>query len=321
MNNLFLLLRRSKAGCLIDDFYAGVFGYADDLLLLCPSRDGLQKMLDIAEKYACDHKIAFSTDVNPTKSKTKGIIFSNHELESLPVPVQLNGNHLPWVNSGKYLGNKMTGIQDGYQKDTSEKRAQFIGRNIELNQEFHFAHPVLKSRINQIYNSSFYGSMLWNLRGEKTKQLINSWSVSVREMWDLPRSTHRIFIEPLGGLHAQTLIYSRYIGFIQSIRRCNKRAVIYLLEKVLGDLTTMTGQNVRHLLDEAEEFDIFKINKSEFKRTFKFQEMSAEEEWKINLVKELRDISQNVLSLDDIDGQPAFTQAELNEIRDYVATC
>jgi hypothetical protein len=31
---------------------AHVFGYADDLLLLCPSQDGLQKMLNIAEKYA-----------------------------------------------------------------------------------------------------------------------------------------------------------------------------------------------------------------------------------------------------------------------------
>ena len=52
MNDLFSLLRKSRAGCLIGDYYAGVFGYADDLLLLCPSRDGLQKMLKIAEKYA-----------------------------------------------------------------------------------------------------------------------------------------------------------------------------------------------------------------------------------------------------------------------------
>ena len=57
-----------------------------------------------------------------------------------------------------------------------------------------------------MYNSSFYGSMLWDLKGEKAKQLMNSWSVSVREMWDLPRNTHRTFIEPLGGPNAQTLI-------------------------------------------------------------------------------------------------------------------
>ena len=217
----------------------------------------------------------------------------------------------------------MTSIQNGYQKDTVEKRAQYIGKNIELNQEFSFAHPVLKSRINQIYNSSFYGSMLWNLKGEKTKQLINSWSVSVREMWNLPWNTHRTFIEPLGGTHAQTLIYTRYIGFIQSIRKSNKMAVIYLLEKVVQDLNTMTGQNVRHILEQTQETDIFKINRNQLKGTFKFQEMPADEAWKVNLVKEITDINHSVLILGDDEAENVlnFTQVELNEIMDYVATC
>ena len=141
MNDLFRLLRESRAGCHIDDYYAGVFGYADDLLLLCPSRDGLQKMLTIAEIYACEHKIAFSTNKDPEKSKTKGIIFSRSPMENLSAPVCLNGTPLPWVQSGKYLGNRMTSIHDGYQKDAVEKRAQFIGRSIELNQEF-FLHTL-----------------------------------------------------------------------------------------------------------------------------------------------------------------------------------
>ena len=139
-----------------------------------------------------------------------------------------------------------------------------------MNQEFFFAHPVIKSRINQIYNSSFYGSMLWNLKGEKTKQLVNSWSVAVREMWNLPWDAHRTFIEPLGGMHAQTLIYMRYIGFMQSIRKSRKMAVMYLLEKVIQDMNTMTGQNARHIADIAEEVDIFRIKKAEFKRNFRF---------------------------------------------------
>ena len=38
-------------------------------------------------------------------------------MDNMPAPVILNGNSLPWVQSGKYLGNKMTGHHDGYQKD------------------------------------------------------------------------------------------------------------------------------------------------------------------------------------------------------------
>ena len=324
MNNLFSLIRKSRAGCHIDDYYAGVFGYADDLLLLCPSRDGLQKMLDIAEKYAKDHKIAFSTDINPTKSKTKGIIFTKNKMRNLPVPVYLNGNPLPWVESGKYLGNKLTSTLDGFQKDAIEKRAQFIGKNVELNQEFYLAHPVVKSRINQIYNSSFSGSMLWNLQGAKTKQVVNSWSVAVRHMWNLPLNTHKRFIEPLGGTHAQVKIYSNYIRFIQSIRKSNKMAVIYLLEKVHMNLNTTTGQNIRHILSQAEEADIFKIKPKLFKKNFKFEKLPEEENWKVDIIKEIVDLKHNVCGLtsDDQTEPPVkFTEEELYEILSYVSTC
>ena len=57
MDKLFDLISRSGSGFRIGSFYAGVYGYADDLLLLCPSRSGLQEMVDIAYNYAKDHKI------------------------------------------------------------------------------------------------------------------------------------------------------------------------------------------------------------------------------------------------------------------------
>ena len=76
MNDLFRLLRESRTGCYIGDYFAGAMGYADDLLMLCPSRKGLQEMLTIAENYASDHRITFSTDIRPEKSKTKGKVFS-----------------------------------------------------------------------------------------------------------------------------------------------------------------------------------------------------------------------------------------------------
>ena len=71
MNDLFKLLRDARTGCYIGNYFAGAMGYADDLLMLCPSRKGLQEMINIAEKYAKDHKISFSTHYLPEKSKTK----------------------------------------------------------------------------------------------------------------------------------------------------------------------------------------------------------------------------------------------------------
>ena len=43
----------------------GVFGYADNLSLLCPSLEGLKEMSFLCEQYAIDYKIMF----NSKKSK------------------------------------------------------------------------------------------------------------------------------------------------------------------------------------------------------------------------------------------------------------
>ena len=40
--------------------YMGVFGYADDLSLLCPSFSGMKEMLSICEQYAHDNNIMFN---------------------------------------------------------------------------------------------------------------------------------------------------------------------------------------------------------------------------------------------------------------------
>ena len=87
MDNLFNILKSSGSGCFIGKYYAGCAGYADDLLFLCPTRGGLQDMLDIAQKYVEEHKITFSTNPDPIKSKTKGIVFSKSPLNFNPAPL------------------------------------------------------------------------------------------------------------------------------------------------------------------------------------------------------------------------------------------
>ena len=47
LDPLFQLLRESGYGCNVGGVYVGVIGYADDLLLLAPTRDAAQKMLQI----------------------------------------------------------------------------------------------------------------------------------------------------------------------------------------------------------------------------------------------------------------------------------
>ena len=108
-------------------------------------------------------------------------------------------------------------------KDIVNKRANYISKHNEIMQEFHFAHPRTKVDINQIYNSHFTGSPLWDLFSRETDMLCNSWNKSVRIMFDIPLNTHRYFLEPLAGMqHLKFTLISRFLGFISQIERSHK---------------------------------------------------------------------------------------------------
>ena len=65
LDPLFALLRESGFGCHIGGDFVGVVGYADDLLLLAPTRDAAQKMLEICEAFTSQNNIQFSTNEDP----------------------------------------------------------------------------------------------------------------------------------------------------------------------------------------------------------------------------------------------------------------
>ena len=51
------------------------------------------------------------------------------------------------------------------------KTAQYISKNVEINQEFYFSHPKTKININKIWNTHFTGSAIWNLFSEGAQKI------------------------------------------------------------------------------------------------------------------------------------------------------
>ena len=48
------MLKKSSFGCFIGNYYCGALGYADDLILLCPTVYGMKTLIQICEIYAKD---------------------------------------------------------------------------------------------------------------------------------------------------------------------------------------------------------------------------------------------------------------------------
>ena len=72
------------------------------------SRSALQEMLKVTVRFAPKHNIVFSTNDDPSKSKSKCILFSGKTVQnSYPAPLMLSGKSLPWVKSAVHLGHEL----------------------------------------------------------------------------------------------------------------------------------------------------------------------------------------------------------------------
>ena len=309
VNGLFEELKKNKSGCWVGRTFLGLLGYSDDNFLLAPSREALQSMLTICERYAKDHGLKFSTDRDPKKSKTKCLAFL--QTDRVIRPVKLCNLPLPWVTSCKHLGNTINTGMDIRNKDVKNKRAAYISKNNDIIQEFHFAHPSTTAQLNRIQNSHFYGSVLWNLSSREVEQLEKTWNISVRRMFNLPRETHCYLIEPISGQdHAKTIMARRFLSFIQTIRSSKKQALKDLLRIVEFDTRSVTGRNLRTILLDTSVQDIRSL-KSEHV-TAKYRDMPINEQYRVDFIKELVDVKKNEL---EVQG---FTYDELEDILQHL---
>ena len=169
------------------------------------------------------------------------------------------------------------------------KKARYVSRNIELNQEFHFAAPETKIKVNNIYNSSWFGSVLYNLYCTEAVKIESSYNRSIKVMIDLPYGTHRGLIEPLTGQkHQRTIMIKRFFMMIEKIRVSKKPILKKLLSEIELDVSSTTGRNLRKIMLETGNSNIKEVEVSEIDE-LKYFKLEDDEEWRIEMIKYLNE--------------------------------
>ena len=280
--------------------------FADDIMLLSASRSGLQTMVDLCQEFAAGKNLKFGTNADPEKSKTKCIVFSKNKKDWQNIlPVKLNGDPLPWVTKVKHLGNLLQS-DNSMCMDVLQKRGKYIGKVNSLLQEFHFTKPAILTKLINIYATSFYGSGTWDICSSECEKLYTSWNVTIRQVFNLDRCTHRYLIEPVSEcLHPKVMIASRYVTFYRSLVNSKKFSVRFLARLNERDNRTVLGKTLKSLLDQCHlpGSKLEDLTASLVKKKCSYFNAPANELWRLPLLKELLKIRNGQLLLKDFDSK------------------
>ena len=236
-------------------------------------------MVKTCAEFATRNNLKFSTHHVLKQCKTKCMAFTKQR--TLLEEIILNRKVLPWVTSAKHLVCKITDNTNGLSKAIMEKRAQYINRANELDQELSFAHTSTRVLINNIFNTSFYGSQVWNLFDCKAVRVEKTWNVSQRIILRLPRNSHRYFIEPLSGTrHVWFALLKRFLNVVTMIASSTKRVLRSMLSVVKNDCRSTTGNNLRKIMLMLNKNNLDPIAKYDLSN-LSYAKVPPDDKWKV----------------------------------------
>lgn len=97
MNIFIIRLRTLGSGCHVGDHFVGCIVYADDIILLSATVNGLQRMLNCCYEVSCGLLLTFNC------SKSYCFVIGSGCKYNI-ADMHLGSNLIQWYNSVKYLG-------------------------------------------------------------------------------------------------------------------------------------------------------------------------------------------------------------------------
>ena len=290
LDDLLKELRRLELGCHIGGYWYGGLGYADDLILLAPNTEVLQKMLNICQGYADEHNLVFSTDPVPAKSKTKCVYFCGRAGRvQYPDPVQLCGEDLPWVESADHLGHTLHQMTN-MAKDCQRARGKFISKTVGIREELFFARPEQIMQAVQILSTDAYGSMLWSLSSAEAESYFKCWNTCVKLVHGIPRSSYTYLVEgyfAAGQASLRNQVLSRYPGFFRGLLQSPSKEVRVLARIVETDPRSTTCLNLRYLSQITGLNRPACYSSSKIREALPSKEVPDNEKWRLGLITNL----------------------------------
>ena len=173
-----------------------------------------------------------------------------------------------------------------------EKRSQFIQKNNEICQEFSFADSTTKIRLNNIFNTHFTGSPIWDLFCGEADAIEKTWNVALRKKMKLNRCSHKFLIKPLSQTRHIKFSLMKRFNFTHKILNSTKTSLKILYNCIKKDCRSITGSNLRNIMLQQNVNNIESISMKAIMDMKYHKAGNPEEECRINMVEEMIEVKR-----------------------------
>jgi len=166
LDELIKCLTTSRFGCYIGNHFMGAFAYADDIVILAPTKWSLKEMLCITNKFSKEFDLIFNA------SKSQYLVVDNKGICNDSImfnETQLISNEDNISHLGNFIGAK-TG------NDSIEKCIKDFTRQYNfIISNYYRCNSEVKYQLFKSYCMSLYGCPLWDLNDKGIDKFYVLW--------------------------------------------------------------------------------------------------------------------------------------------------
>ena len=297
-------LINTNVGCFIGRMCISVLVYADDIVLLSPTRKAMMKLLSVCELFGEEFSLVFNS------LKSEFIQFGKNKCT---FNLFFNNENIKNVSEVKHLGHNL--LNKHYLLDLMPLIKDLKTKTNVILSNFHFLDFKSKIKIFNTNCSSFYGSVLTDLQSNKIDELDRAWRVCVRKVLNLNKRTHCNLLPYLINAMPPSLqIFTRIITFFIKGLKNESEFIYYVFRNCLVEKDSIMFNNLMHICTKLNlNIDnLLLFSKNEIKKRI-ITIQNEVPNWKVVLIRE-------ILSWRDKNIYIQLTPGELEDILDFLCT-
>ena len=209
-------IEKSDYGCLLSHYKVNILGFADDIILLSPSANGIQSLIDKLDSMLSK----ISLLINFKKSCYMLIKCKKYRKVQIVSKIFLNGCKLKQVDEYKYLGIIISS-NNSVSSDISRVCSSFLKQFYSVYRKFCFTDFNVMLFLFKTHCLSFYGAELWSNVKASSKDfrtLAVAYHKCIKRIRGLPvwESNHKV-CEQTGLNTFEHLVNKKIVSFLFSI--------------------------------------------------------------------------------------------------------
>ena len=243
-----------QVGCFLDSQKMNIICYADDIVLLAPSSNALQAILN--KTFRILENLCLKVNI----SKCSYIVFTKNPRIKVETKLFLSGMELKRVIACKYLGVNFA-ENLSCEEDVDRVLNSFLRQFNSLYSKFHYLHLDTLSYLFKSYTSSFYGIESWyfKLKAKSLNKISVAYHKAVKRIaglnvWDSNHVGCEIAKVPIfRHLFAKRLV-NNFFSICESKSPCLRKFNYYFRYK------SVMNTEVSKYFDKNYEISNLKVN-------------------------------------------------------------